>query len=109
MERRNAARIAVDLPAFCLLDGFRHAVRTVDLSATGMVVQRTKALAEREPHPLGAYEILLDERRPIRVRARTIRSEGLLLAVRFVIVHDVDRLTIAEHADRAVKSRLSIH
>lgn len=99
----------MDLPAFCLLDGFRHEVRTVDLSTTGMVVQRSKTLAEREPHHLGAYELFLDEERPIRVRARTVRSEGLLLAVRFVVVHDVDRLTIAEHTDRAAKSRRSIH
>ncbi len=109
MERRNAARIAVDLPAFCLLDGHRHACRTVDLSTTGMVVQRPRALAEREPYQLGAYEVHLEGRRPIRVRARTVRSEGLLLAVRFVVVHDVDRLTIAEHADRLVKNRQSLH
>lgn len=99
----------MDLPAYCLLDGHRHAVRTVDLSATGMVVQRSRTLAEREPHEIGAYEIHLDARRPIRVRARTVRSEGALLAVRFVVVHDVDRLTIAEHADRLSKGRGSIH
>lgn len=109
MERRSAARIAVDLPAFCLLDGFRHACRTVDLSTTGMVVHRPRALSEREPHQLGAYEVHLDGRRPIRVRARTVRSEGALLAVRFVVVHDVDRLTIAEHADRLANSRGSLH
>ena len=109
MERRNAARIAVDFPAFYLLDGHRHACRTVDLSTTGMVVQRSRGLAEREPHQLGAYEVHLDGRRPIRVRARTVRSEGLLVAVRFVVVHDVDRLTIAEHTDRVARSRESIH
>ena len=101
--------MAVDLPAYYLLDGHRHACRTVDLSTTGMVVQRSRALAEREPHQLGAYEVHLEGRKPIRVRARTVRSEGLLVAVRFVVVHDVDRLTIAEHADRLSKGRGSIH
>lgn len=101
--------MSVDLPTFYLLNGYRHACRAVDLSTTGMVVQRPRALAERETHQLGAYEVHLDGRRPIRVRARTVRSEGLLLAVRFVVVHDVDRLTIAEHADRLSQSRGSIH
>lgn len=89
----------VDLPAWLLLDGHRHACRTVDLSTTGMVVQRGKGLAERDAVQLGAYEISLGTRRPIRVRARTVRVDGPLVAVRFVVVHDVDRLTIAEHAD----------
>jgi hypothetical protein len=99
MERRNAARMMVDLPAWCVMGGFRHACRAIDLSTTGMVVQRTKNLALREPHQIGAYEFTLGESRSIRVRARPGRADGLLLAVRFVVVHDVDRLTIAEHAD----------
>jgi hypothetical protein len=99
MERRNAARMMVDVPTWCLLDGFRHACRTVDLSTTGMLVERSKILAEREPPHLGAYELHLEGRRPIRVRGRTVRSQGRVLAVRFVVVHDVDRLTIAQHAD----------
>jgi hypothetical protein len=109
MERRNAARIMVDLPAFSLLDGFRHSCRAVDLSSTGMVVQRTRALADREPREIGAYELFLGETRPIRVRARTVRADGLLLAVRFVVVHDVDRLTIAEHADAVARTRGALH
>jgi len=109
MERRTAARIQVDLPAWCLLDGFRHACRTVELSTTGMVVQRTRMLSEREPGQIGAYEIVLGDQRPIRVRARTVRSDGRLLAVRFVVVHDVDRLTIAEHADELVTTPGILH
>lgn len=109
MERRSAARVQVDFPAWCLVDGFRHACRAVDLSTSGMVVQRNRVLSEREPGQLGAFELVLDARRPIRVRARTVRSDGRLLAVRFVVVHDVDRLTIAEHADRLVKRTGLLH
>ena len=99
----------VDLPAYCLLDGYRHVCRTIDLSTTGMVVQRGRALVDRDPMQLGAYEIILGDRRPIRVRARTVRSDGPLLAVRFVVVHDVDRLTIAEHADRVARLPGLVH
>ena len=108
MERRTSVRFAVDLPAFQLVDGFRHVCRTVDLSTTGMVVQRGRALAGREPPQLGAYEIHLGGKRPVRVRARTVRSEGALVAVRFVVVHDVDRLTIAEHADALARTRAAV-
>ena len=99
----------VDVPTWCLLDGFRHACRTVDLSATGMLVERPRNLAERDPPHLGAYELHLDAARPIRVRGRTVRSEGRILAVRFVVVHDVDRLTIAEHADTLSRAHGVLH
>ncbi len=99
----------VDVPTWCLLDGFRHACRAVDLSATGMLVERPRTLAERDPPQLGAYELHLDASRPIRVRGRTVRSEGRILAVRFVVVHDVDRLTIAEHADTLSRARVVLH
>lgn len=99
----------VDVPTWCLLDGFRHACRTVDLSATGMLLERTRTLAEREPPHLGAYELHLDGRRPIRVRGRTVRWDGRIVAVRFVVMHDVDRLTIAEHADRVARHRGLLH
>ena len=109
MERRNAARMMVDLPTWCFRDGFRHACRTLDLSTTGMLLFRGKSLADRDPPQIGAYEIHLDGGRPIRVRARTVRAEGNLLAVRFVVMHDVDRLTIAEHADRLRASHGLLH
>jgi PilZ domain len=109
MERRNAARMMVDLPTWCLLDGFRHACRAVDLSATGMLLERGRSLEGRDPLQLGAYELHLEGRRPIRVRGRTVRAEGRVVAVRFVVMHDVDRLTIAEHADRLTRTSGVLH
>ena len=46
---------------------------------------------------------------PIRVRARTVWSQDRLQAVRFVVMHDVDRLTIAEHLDRMMRLREPLH
>ncbi|MEZ4295172.1 MAG: PilZ domain-containing protein [Polyangiaceae bacterium] len=109
MERRTAARMMVDVPAWCLLDGHRHACRAVDLSSTGMLVLRSRSLAQREPPGIGAYELHLAGKRPIRVRARAVRSEGPLVAVRFVVMSDVDRLNIAEHADELARRRVSLH
>jgi PilZ domain len=109
MERRTAARMIVDLPAWCLLDGHRHTCRAIDLSPTGMLLERGRALTLRDPPHLGAYEVHLEGSRPIRVRARAVRVEGRMLAVRFVVMNDVDRLTIAEHADSLPPSSGLLH
>ena len=110
MERRISARVEVDLPVFALVDGFLHGCRAVDLSSTGMVVERSACLAKREPPQVTTLELdLRDGRRPIRVRARTVWSRGRFCAVRFVRMHDVDRLTLAEQFDRAVWRRQTLH
>jgi len=109
MERRIGSRAQVDLPVSAYVDGFQHQCRAVDLSVTGMVVERSRSLAVRVPSELNALELCLAGHRPIRVRARTVWTEERFQAVRFVVVHDVDRLTIAEHLDRIVRRGESLH
>lgn len=99
----------VDVPAWCFVDGFRHPCRTVDLSATGMVVERPRSLWDRDPPQLAPYELHLAGRRPIRVRARFVRGDARVVAVRFVVMHDADRLTIAEHADHLARTPGLLH
>lgn len=108
MERRVGSRAQVDLPVSAFVDGFRHHCRAVDLSVTGMVFERTKSLAARFVPQLSAFELALGMR-PIRVRARTVWSQDRLQAVRFVVMNDVDRLTIAEHLDRMTRLREPLH
>jgi hypothetical protein len=98
MERRGGLRAACDAPVSAFVDGFRHPCRAVDLSPTGMLYERSRSLGLREPYELNAYELRLGDRR-IRVRARTVWTRDRLCAVRFVVMNDVDRLTIAEHID----------
>ena len=109
MERRIGSRGQVDFPVSALVDGFRHNCRAVDLSPTGMLLERTKSLAGRTLHLLNALELQLEGERPIRMRARTVWSQDRLQAVRFVVMHDVDRLEIAEHLDRMAKRREQLH
>ena len=53
-----------------------------------------------------AFELSLEDRpRPIRVRARSVWTDGRMQAVRFVAMSDVDRLEIAEHLDALARSR----
>lgn len=108
MERRFSSRARVDVPICALVDGYRHACRAVELSPTGMLVERSAALVERDLPQVSPFEIFLGSR-PIRARARPVWSRDRLLAVRFVWMNDVDRLTIAELLDRKVRLCEPLH
>ncbi|MFT3773660.1 MAG: PilZ domain-containing protein [Minicystis sp.] len=109
MERRISSRAQVDVPICALVDGFRHACRAVDLSPTGMVVERPRALLSRDLPQVSPFELYLGEGRPIRARARPVWSRDRLVAVRFVWMNDADRLTIAELLDRKVRLHEPLH
>jgi hypothetical protein len=109
MERRHGARAHVDLFVSALVDGHRHRCRAVDLSTTGMVIERGPALATRSLSGITPFELELGGRRPIRLRARPIWDRDRLLALRFVSMSDADRLTIAEHLDQKVQRCEPLH
>jgi hypothetical protein len=102
MERRLGLRGLVDLPVIQHVDGFPHECRVVDISARGLVVQRTKSLASRRTRLLYWLELpLLDgEGRRIHALARPVWTQGALQAMRYVTVNEVDQLEIAELLDR---------
>jgi hypothetical protein len=102
MERRIGSRARVDFVVSALVDGFLHHCRAVDLSTSGMLVERTMSLTKRNPPSLSAFRLELPGRRYLFVRGRTVWSHGRYQAVRFVGVHDVDRLTLAEQVDASV-------
>jgi len=109
MERRISSRAQVDVPICALVDGFRHQCRAFDLSPTGMVFEQTRALADRHLSQVSPFEIFLPGARPIRARARKVWGEKRLLAVKFVMINDADRLTLAELLDRKVRLREPLH
>jgi len=110
MERRFGLRGQVDLPAIQLLDGFGHDCRIVDISARGLVVQRSKALAERPSRLMYRLELPLDGGdRCIRAVARPVWTQGLLQAMRYVAVDEMDRLEIAEMLDRLGRQGAVLH
>ena len=110
MERRFGLRGQVDLPAVQHLDGFRHECRIVDISARGLVVQRTKAMADRPWRLMYQLELPLDGgHRCIRAVARPVWTQGLLQAMRYVAVDEMDRLEIAEMLDRLGRQGALLH
>jgi hypothetical protein len=109
MERRISPRAQVDVPICALVDGFRHPCRAFDLSPTGMVFERSRALSDRRLPQISPFEIYLPGQRPIRARARPVWSDNRMLAVKFVVMSDADRLTLAELLDRKVRLHEPLH
>lgn len=109
MERRISLRAQVDVPICALVDGYRHRCRAVDLSPAGMVFERSRSFSERPLAQVAPFEIYLPGARPIRARGRTVWGRDRLLAVKFVVMNDADRLTLAELLDRKVRLREPLH
>ena len=100
MERRSGLRATFSVPVGAFVDGHRHACRTVDVSATGMLYERTLTLSFRQPYELNQFELRLGPKL-VRVRARTVRVSDRLHAVKFIGLASEDKLTLAEHVDHA--------
>jgi len=110
MERRFGLRGQVDLPVIQHVDGFAHECRVVDISARGLVVQRTKCLASRPIRLMYRLELPLEGvSRRIHALARPVWTENLLQAMRYVTVNDVDQLEIAELLDRIGRRGALLH
>lgn len=75
--------------------------RAVELSPTGIVVERGRELSEREQRALFKLELYLPRSaRPVRALAKMARcAGGSAYALKFVMVSDVDRLSLMEHID----------
>lgn len=84
-------------------EGMRAAhCHAVELSASGIVVERGRELSERELRAGFKLELFLPHlNRPVRVLAKAIRAvTPTAYAFKFVLVSDVDRLTLMEHLDQ---------
>jgi len=76
--------------------------RGVELSPTGIVIDRARPIEERDNGIYVEMEIVLPERvRPLHAVARPVWSFGTQQAFKFVVMSDVDRLNLAEHVDLA--------
>jgi hypothetical protein len=84
--------------------------RGVELSPTGIVIDRGRPVNERDERIYVEMEIHLPERaRPLRALARPVWSFGTQQAFKFVRMSDVDRLNLAEHVDLAEITNRVLH
>jgi hypothetical protein len=82
-------------------DGFwKHEVRGIEISGTGIILDRGRSLDHgRMPLLMNLTIRLPERRRPIAALARHVRCYGNQQVLRFVTLSDVDRLNLAEHLD----------
>lgn len=100
MERRVGLRGRTDFGVIAH-DGIlvSHS-RGIEISSTGIIVDRARAIEPRHLSMVQKLELRLPERsKPITAWARPIWARGTQQAFRFVRMCDADRLTLAEHLD----------
>jgi len=84
--------------------------RGVELSPTGIVIDRGRPVGERDLRVYVEMEIELPERlAPLRALARPVWSFGTQQAFKFIRMSDADRLNLAEHVDLAEMRDLVLH
>jgi hypothetical protein len=110
MKRRINQRARTDCPVRTHQGSLMSQYRAIEVSPTGMVIDRGRPVEARDQRLLIDVEIVLPERhRPLRALARPIWSFGTQQAFKFVRMSDVDRLNLAEHVDLAELRRLVLH
>ena len=100
MERRIGFRARTDFGVIAREGSLSAHCRAVELSASGIILDRGRPVQSRHERMLIPLEIRLPERhRTIRAIARHVRSFGSQQCLKFVRIHDADRLSLAEHLD----------
>ncbi len=100
MERRMALRARTDFGVVAHDGAARASCRGIEISTTGIVVDRGRGVLPRDCPVLLGLELRLPERlRPLRALARPVWSFGSQQAFKFLRMTDMDRLSLAEHLD----------
>ena len=100
-ERGIGLRAATRFPVLVCEGPHAAHCHALELSATGVVVDRGRELSERELRAGFKLELFVPgATRPVRVLAKVARTivPGQY-AFRFVLISDVDRLSLMEHID----------
>jgi hypothetical protein len=100
MERRIGLRGRTDFRVIAKNGILAAHCRGIEISATGIILDRGCLVTNRETPLLLRLELQLPERfRKLEALARPVWSFGSQQALRFVHMSDVDRLNLAEHLD----------
>ena len=102
MQRRFVQRARTDFSVRTLEGSLVSRCRGIEISPTGILLDRGRAVTERDARLYLHLEISLPERhRKVRAIARPVWSFGTQQALKFISIDDADRLTLAEHVDLA--------
>ena len=104
MKRRVGLRARTDFRVTQKNGALRSDCRGVEVSSTGMVVDRGRLVGQGDSPMLLKLELELPERhKRLEVMARPVWSYGTQQGLKFVRLSDVDRLNLAEHLDIAFR------
>jgi hypothetical protein len=102
VERGIGLRGATSFPVLLCEGPHAAHCRALELSASGIVVDRGRELSERELRGGMKLELFLPGiPNAVRVLAKVVRQlRQHTYALKFVLISDVDRLTLMEHLDQ---------
>lgn len=110
MQRRINQRARTDCRVVTRQGSILSFYRGVEVSPTGIVIDRGRPVGDRDQRMYVEMEIVLPERlKPLCALARPVWSFGTQQAFKFVRMSDVDRLNLAEHVDLAEMRDLVLH
>jgi hypothetical protein len=104
MDRRQTPRTRVDLLFNKYIDGYPHICRTIDVSPTGLLLERVSEPAvEREFYPveIGVLDPKGDLIERLWIWAQQVWSNGERQALKFVGLEDRDRRRLRKLLERA--------
>lgn len=109
MQQTRSLRGRVEFPVVEREGGFSFWCTALDLSPTGILIERSRAF-ERHEGSLIELDLHLPERtEPVRVLASFAWTNGERLGLKFVDISDADRLTLAETLDALVQHGGTLH
>lgn len=105
MKRRIGERMRTDLRVIERSRASAVQCRAIELSATGVLLDRGQRSRLRSGPFFVHLELVLPEQaRTIRAVARPVWRRGPHEALTFIHISDADRLTLAEHLDALRRS-----
>ena len=105
-DRRQSPRTRVDLLFNKYIDGYPHVCRTIDVSASGLLLERVSEPSHaREFYPveIGVLDPASDGFDRLWVWAQQVWTEGDRQALRFVGLEEGDRRKLGRMLERAGK------
>ncbi len=101
MRDRTGFRARTDFDVVARDGGMVSHCRAVDISASGILLDRGREVRTTDERLLVGLELMLPERPGVVLHAtgRFVWSLGSQQAFRFVVMSDADRLSVAQHID----------
>ena len=100
---KHRVRVSTEFPVLIYDGVVASHCHAVELSSTGIVLERGRSRSAPDRRSSVRLELFLDHApRPVRVLARPVRWFGTREAYKFTTITDADRLTLTEHLDRVL-------